>query len=138
MLGLLLGTGLGLASLAWPLSDKDAAGVLSRFEFVETHMGSSFKVLLYCADEPTARRASRAAFDRIAALDSDSERLPAGERAFPALVEGRGPSDRRQCRPVRRARTIEETPRADRRSLRRDHRARGPTLAAGQARAQAA
>src|SRR6476620_5508321 len=33
-------------------------------------MGSSFKVLLYCADEPTARRASRAAFDRIAALDA--------------------------------------------------------------------
>jgi thiamine biosynthesis lipoprotein len=70
MLALLLSAGLGLTSLAWPLSDKDAAGKLSRFEFVETHMGSSFKILLYCADEPTARRASRLAFDRIAALDA--------------------------------------------------------------------
>lgn len=42
---------------------------LSRFEFAETHMGSVFKVVLYSPDEPTASRASRAAFDRIAALD---------------------------------------------------------------------
>lgn len=43
---------------------------LSRFEFSETHMGSSFKIVLYTADEPTARRASRLAFARIAALDA--------------------------------------------------------------------
>jgi len=42
---------------------------LSRFEFAETHMGSEFKVILYCADGAAARRASRAAFDRIKALD---------------------------------------------------------------------
>jgi len=42
---------------------------LRRFEFVETHMGSEFRLLLYCADEAAARSASRAAFDRIAALD---------------------------------------------------------------------
>ena len=47
-----------------------AAGELRRFEFVETHMGSPFKILLYCADEGAARRASRAAFDRVARLDS--------------------------------------------------------------------
>ena len=33
-------------------------------------MGSAFKIVLYTADEPTARRASRAAFERIAALDA--------------------------------------------------------------------
>jgi thiamine biosynthesis lipoprotein len=43
---------------------------LSRFEYVETHMGSPFKIVLYSPDEATARRASRAAFDRIAALDA--------------------------------------------------------------------
>ena len=41
-----------------------------RFEFREPHMGSEFTVLMYCADEAAARRASRAAFDRIAALDA--------------------------------------------------------------------
>ena len=45
-------------------------GRLERFEFAETHMGSQFKVVLYTLDEPTARRASRAAFARIAALDA--------------------------------------------------------------------
>lgn len=42
----------------------------TRFEFIETHMGSEFKVILYSPDALTARRASRAAFDRIAALDA--------------------------------------------------------------------
>ncbi len=40
-----------------------------RFEYRETHMGSEFKVLLYSAAEEEARSASRAAFDRVAALD---------------------------------------------------------------------
>ncbi|HEX8201525.1 MAG TPA: FAD:protein FMN transferase, partial [Isosphaeraceae bacterium] len=43
---------------------------LRRFEFQETHMGSPFRILLYCADEVTARRCSRLAFDRIAVLDA--------------------------------------------------------------------
>lgn len=43
---------------------------LSRFEFAETHMGSVFNLVLYSPDAPTASRASRAAFDRIAALDA--------------------------------------------------------------------
>ena len=33
-------------------------------------MGSAFKIVLYTTDESTARRASRAAFARIAALDA--------------------------------------------------------------------
>ena len=43
---------------------------LSRFEFDETHMGSTFHIVLYCADDATARRASRAAFERVAELDA--------------------------------------------------------------------
>ncbi|MFO0908365.1 MAG: FAD:protein FMN transferase [Isosphaeraceae bacterium] len=47
-----------------------AEPTLRRFEAAETHMGSEFKLVLYCPDEATASRASRAAFDRIATLDS--------------------------------------------------------------------
>ncbi len=43
---------------------------LARFEFDETHMGSSFHIVLYCADDATARRASRSAFARVAELDA--------------------------------------------------------------------
>jgi FAD:protein FMN transferase len=43
---------------------------LSRFEFEETHMASSFKIVLYSKDAEFARRTSRAAYDRIAALDA--------------------------------------------------------------------
>ncbi|HEV3121425.1 MAG TPA: FAD:protein FMN transferase [Isosphaeraceae bacterium] len=42
---------------------------LERFEFVETHMGSSFQVFLYTTDRATASRASQAAYRRIAQLD---------------------------------------------------------------------
>ena len=41
-----------------------------RFEFVETHMGSPFQIILYTEDEALARSASRRAFDRIKALDA--------------------------------------------------------------------
>ena len=41
-----------------------------RFEFVETHMGSPFQIILYTRDETLARSASRRAFDRIKALDA--------------------------------------------------------------------
>ncbi len=43
---------------------------LRRFEFAETHMGSEFKIVLYSPDESSARRASRAAFNRVAVLDA--------------------------------------------------------------------
>jgi thiamine biosynthesis lipoprotein len=43
---------------------------LKRFEFTEPHMGTRFRIVLYTSDEALARRASRAAFDRIAQLDA--------------------------------------------------------------------
>jgi FAD:protein FMN transferase len=42
---------------------------LSRFEFAEPHMGTMMKIVLYASDKAAATTASRAAFDRIAALD---------------------------------------------------------------------
>ena len=42
---------------------------LARFEAIETHMGSEFKIVLYSPDGATASLAFRAAFARIAALD---------------------------------------------------------------------
>jgi thiamine biosynthesis lipoprotein len=63
-------------------------GVQSRYEFSETHMGSEFRIILYSLDATSARRASRAAFDRIAALDAtmsdyqpDSELMRLCDRA---------------------------------------------------------
>jgi thiamine biosynthesis lipoprotein len=44
--------------------------VLTRFEFSEIHMGTRFRIVLYARDQPAARRASRAAFSRIRALDN--------------------------------------------------------------------
>lgn len=41
----------------------------ARYEFRETHMGTEFKILLYTTNAEIARRACRAAFDRVAALD---------------------------------------------------------------------
>jgi FAD:protein FMN transferase len=40
-----------------------------RFAFTEAHMGTRFRIVLYAANEAAAREASRAAFDRVAALD---------------------------------------------------------------------
>ncbi len=53
-----------------PGQDRELGGPLMRFEFEETHMASPFHIVLYSTDEATARRASRAAFDRIAALNA--------------------------------------------------------------------
>src|SRR5262245_54257730 len=47
-----------------------SGGRLERFEFEETHMASPFHLVLYSTDAAAARRASRAAFDRIAALNA--------------------------------------------------------------------
>ena len=41
-----------------------------RFEFVEPHMGTQFKIIVYAMDQEAARKAVRAAFDRIASLDA--------------------------------------------------------------------
>jgi thiamine biosynthesis lipoprotein len=61
---------------------------LDRFEFRETHMGSEFKLVVYCNDEALASQAARAAFDRVAHLDAtlsdykvDSELMLLSDRA---------------------------------------------------------
>ncbi|APW62817.1 FAD:protein FMN transferase [Paludisphaera borealis] len=87
---------LSVLVLALVLVGSGSAGELERFEFIETHMGSSFKILLYSTDPATARRASRAAFDRIARLDAilsdyqvDSELSRLGVKAGgPAVAVG--------------------------------------------------
>jgi FAD:protein FMN transferase len=42
---------------------------LERFSYEEPHMGTKFRILLYAPDKPTADKASKAAFERIAELD---------------------------------------------------------------------
>jgi thiamine biosynthesis lipoprotein len=56
--------------LAAPGLGAEAETAPARFEFAETHMGSEFKLVLYSADEASARSASRLAFARIASLDA--------------------------------------------------------------------
>lgn len=46
-----------------------AAGELARFAFESKHMGTTFRVVLYAADQAKAKRAADAAFARVAALD---------------------------------------------------------------------
>jgi len=57
--------------LAWsgPEKGTEPEKRLVRFEFEETHMASPFNIVLYSTDQASARRASRAAYDRIAALN---------------------------------------------------------------------
>jgi thiamine biosynthesis lipoprotein len=56
------------------------AGELERFEFVEPHMGTLFRITLYATDAESARAASRAAFHRVKALDeSFSDYKPQSE-----------------------------------------------------------
>jgi FAD:protein FMN transferase len=43
---------------------------LSRYEFVQAHMGTQFRIVLYAKDDETAAAASTAAFERIARLDA--------------------------------------------------------------------
>lgn len=59
--------GLLIATLTGPAGADDG---LARFAFQQTHMGSPFHLVLYTIDEPAARRASDAAFARVAQLDA--------------------------------------------------------------------
>src|SRR4051812_23244609 len=43
---------------------------LMRYDYTEPHMGTQFKIILYAADEALAKKAARAAFERVAALDA--------------------------------------------------------------------
>jgi thiamine biosynthesis lipoprotein len=47
----------------------DGGAPLIRFQRTETHMGTSFGIVLYAADEKSANRAFSAAFSRIAEID---------------------------------------------------------------------
>src|ERR1017187_1462899 len=65
---------------------------LVRFEFEETHMASPFKIVLYSTDRATARRASRAAYDRIAVLNQIlSDYDPESELSRLSQSAGKGP-----------------------------------------------
>lgn len=57
-----------------------AAGKLTRFHKTERHMGTLFQIIVYAADEASARAAQRDAFARIAALDASmSDYRPTSE-----------------------------------------------------------
>ena len=75
-----------------PGEDPGPGGRLARFEFEETHMASPFHLVLYSTDEATARRASRAAFDRIEALNKVlSDYDPESELSRLSQSAGKGP-----------------------------------------------
>ena len=81
-----------------PCSRSEPGPSLTRFEFDETHMGSTFHIVLYSADDATARRASRAAFERVAELDATlSDYKPESELMRLCRKAGRpaGPGQRR-------------------------------------------
>lgn len=63
-----------------------------RFEFEETHMASPFHIVLYSTSAEAARRASRAAFDRIEALNRVlSDYDPESELSRLSQSAGKGP-----------------------------------------------
>jgi FAD:protein FMN transferase len=93
-----INSGVWLAALLQVLAgqgpSRDAEPGLRRFEFHETHMASPFTIILYSTDEPTARHASRRAFDRVAKLnailsdyDPDSELSRLSQSAGGAAVK---------------------------------------------------
>lgn len=57
--------------LSWPLVGPawSAEPALQRFTYTEPHMGTRFRLTLCAPDEATARKASQAAFQRVAELD---------------------------------------------------------------------
>src|SRR5262249_14780962 len=58
-----------------------------RFEFESKHMGTTFRIVLFAADKPSAKKAADAAFARVAELDQimsdykkDSELMLLGKK----------------------------------------------------------
>ncbi len=51
------------------LSCQATEPALQRFTYVEKHMGTRFKIILYAPDEETANRAAKAAWERVTFLD---------------------------------------------------------------------
>lgn len=62
-----LGLGLAIWLFCWQIA---TAAELQRFSQTEPHMGVEFEVVLYAADENSAKAALQAAFSRIAELDT--------------------------------------------------------------------
>src|SRR5579859_98289 len=58
------------ASIALNHPQNGTAERLSRFTYVEYHMGVDTRLVVYAKDEATAKAACAEAFERIAALDS--------------------------------------------------------------------
>jgi FAD:protein FMN transferase len=92
-LGLAVGWLLAITAAGRASGQGPGASVhLSRFEFEETHMASPFHIVLYSTDLASARRASRAAYDRIAALNAAlSDYDPESELARLGRSAGGGP-----------------------------------------------
>lgn len=75
-----------------PGEDPGPGGHQMRFEYEETHMASPFHLVLYSTDAASARRASRAAFDRIEGLNKVlSDYDPESELSRLAQSAGHGP-----------------------------------------------
>ncbi len=69
-----------------------AESTLTRFTFTEPHMGTRFKIILYAPDKPTADKAAKAAFERIAALERTmSDYQPTSELMQLCQQAGGGP-----------------------------------------------
>jgi FAD:protein FMN transferase len=82
----------GSMSAPGPGEGAGPGGRPERFEFEEAHMASPFHLVLYSTDAAAARRASRAAFDRIEALNKVlSDYDPESELSRLARSAGRGP-----------------------------------------------
>ena len=62
---------LAVLAIVQCLGASDAAQTrrVERFTFTEAHMGTRFRIVLYAADDSSAREAARAAFARVAALN---------------------------------------------------------------------
>jgi FAD:protein FMN transferase len=70
---------LGFLVLLTPVGVSRAAEP-QRFEYEEPHMGTKFRIVLYAPDKPTADRAAKAAFARVAELNRImSDYLPDSE-----------------------------------------------------------
>ena len=68
----------GLAAGAAGLGVPQSAPPLQRFEFAEPHMGTEFRVVLYAPDSAGAAYAARAAYAKVARLDSILSHYRAG------------------------------------------------------------
>jgi thiamine biosynthesis lipoprotein ApbE len=78
LLAFFFALGIGAASSAMPNiglrsesqeSSKSDQKEPARFEFVEPHMGTRFRIVLYAATDATAKQSAQAAFARIKFLD---------------------------------------------------------------------